>query len=58
MGIKAGDFKNLREVQMASPEQLREVMNQNTYNYSTMIVRAKVDDYQGNNGGDEIRFRY
>ena len=58
MGIKAGDFKNLREVQMASPEQLREVLNQNTYNYSTMIVRAKVDDYQGNNGGDEIRFRY
>jgi hypothetical protein len=58
MGIKAGDFKNLREVQMASPEQLREVLNQNAYNYSTMIVRAKVDDYQGNNGGDEIRFRY
>lgn len=45
MGIKAGDFKNLREVQMASPEQLRDVLNQNTYNYSTMIVRAKVDDY-------------
>jgi hypothetical protein len=58
MGIKAGDFKNLREVQMASPEQLREVLNQNAYNYSTMIVRAKVDDYQGNNGGDEVRFRY
>ena len=58
MGIKAGDFKNLREVQMASPEQLREVLNQNAYNYSTMIVRAKIDDYQGNNGGDEVRFRY
>jgi hypothetical protein len=58
MGIKAGDFKNLREVQMASPDQLRDVLNQNNYNYSTMVVRAKVDDYQGNNGGDEIRFKY
>ena len=58
MGIKAGDFKNLREVQMASPEQLRDVLNQNNYQYSTMTVRAKVDDYQGTNGGDEIRFRY
>ena len=58
IGIKGADFKNLREVQMASPDQLREVMSQANYNYSSIVVRAKVDDYQGNNTSDEVKFRY
>jgi hypothetical protein len=45
---------------MASPDQLRELMNHPNYSYHTIVVRAKVDDYQSNNGGgsDEIKFRY
>lgn len=59
MGVKAADFRNLREVQMASPDQLRELMNHPNYTYHSIVVRAKVDDYQSNNGGgDEIKFRY
>ena len=59
VGVKASDFRNLREVQMASPDQLRELMNQPSYSYFTMTVRAKLDDYQSNNGGgDELKFRY
>lgn len=59
VGVKAADFRNLREVQMASPDQLRDLMNHPSYSYHTMVVRAKVDDYQSNNGGsDEIKFRY
>ncbi len=58
VGVKAADFRNLREVQMASPDQLRELMNHPNYSYFTMTVRAKLDDYQGNNGGDELKFRY
>ena len=59
VGVKASDFRNLREVQMASPDQLRELMSQPNYSYFTMTVRAKLDDYQSNNGGgDELKFRY
>lgn len=59
MGVKASDFRNLREVQMASPDQLRELMSHPNYTYFTMTVRAKLDDYQSNNGGgDELKFRY
>lgn len=59
VGIKAADFKNLREVQMASPDQLKEIMNQSQFQYHTIVVRAKVDDYQGGGGGgDEVKFRY
>jgi hypothetical protein len=59
VGVKAADFRNLREVQMASPDQLRELMNHPNYTYHSIVVRAKVDDYQSNNGGgDEIKFRY
>ena len=30
---------------MASPDQLRDLMNHPSYSYHTMVVRAKVDDY-------------
>jgi hypothetical protein len=34
-------------------------MNQGNFNYHQVILRAKLDDYQGgNSGGDEVRFRY
>lgn len=43
---------------MASTEQLKELINQQNYTPQTVVVRAKVDDYQGANGGDEVKFRY
>jgi len=33
VGMKGGDFRNLREVQGATPDQLREVMNMGNFNY-------------------------
>lgn len=58
--MKAGDFKNMREVQMVAPDLLREQLNHTNYQYYTIVLRAKLDDYQGGNnmGGDEIKFRY
>ena len=56
--MKAGDFRNLREVQFASPEQLRDIMNQASFSYHSIVVRAKIDDYQSSSGGDEVKFRY
>lgn len=59
IGMKSADFRNLREVQGATPDQLREVMNAGMFNYHQIIARAKLDDYQGgNSSGDEVRFRY
>lgn len=58
VGMKGADFRNLREVQGANPDQLREVMNASNFNYHQLILRAKLDDYQGNSGGDEVKFRY
>ncbi len=44
---------------MANSDQLRDLLSQQNYAYHTIVVRAKVDDYMGNNGGgDEIRFKY
>lgn len=59
VGINAADFRNLKEVQMASPDQQRDIMSQSNYNNVTVVVRAKVDDYMSQNGGgDEVRFRF
>lgn len=43
---------------MASTEQLKEIMNVPQFSYHTVIVRAKVDDYNSGGGNDEIKFRY
>lgn len=45
-------------MQNASTEQLRELMNQGNFGYHSVIVRAKVDDYMGGGGSDEVKFRY
>lgn len=45
VGVKGSDFRNMREVQMASSDQLRELMNQANFSYHSIVVRAKVDDY-------------
>jgi len=59
VGVKGADFKHMREVQGAGPEQLRDLMNQCNFSYHTIVVRAKVDDYMGGaGGGDEVKFRY
>lgn len=48
VGMSAADFRNMREVQMASPDQLREIMNHPNFSYHTVVYRAKVDDYASN----------
>lgn len=49
VGMSAADFRNMREVQMASPDQLRDIMNHPNFSYHTVTYRAKVDDYNGGN---------
>ena len=58
VGMKASDFRHMREKENANPDQLRDIMSQSSYNYLSVVVRAKVDDYMGNSGGDEVKFRY
>jgi hypothetical protein len=58
VGVKASDFRNMREVQMASADQLKDLVNQASFSYHTVVVRAKVDDYMGGGGSDEVKFRY
>ena len=49
MGLPAKDFKDLKE--QAGPEQVRDLINQCNFDYHTITVRAKIDDYQQNMGG-------
>lgn len=59
MGMPATEFKHYRETR--SLDDIREMINQHSFDYHTIVIRAKIDEYQGRSGdqgADEIRYRY
>lgn len=56
MDMPASEFARIREDQNNSIESIREMLNERSYTYCNVVVKAAVDNY--NNTSDEMRFRY